>query len=170
MIGNYNKQVSYMNSLEKIDLLSCPKVSIVICTLDEEANLPKVLNKIPDWVDEVILVDGYSKDNTVSIAKGMLPSIRILYQPGRGKDDAMKDGFRNATGEIIVTLDADGSTDPTQIPEFVSLLLKGYDFSKSSRFLKYNPIMPVHRKVGNKMLVLLQYFIRNQVHRCLLWV
>lgn len=143
-----------MNSLEQTSLLSCPKVSIVICTLNEEANLPKVLHKIPDWVGEVILVDGYSKDSTVSIAKRVLPSIRILYQPGRGKDDAMKHGFRNASGEIIVTLDADGSTDPEQIPEFVSLLLKGYDFSKGSRFLKDDPIMPLHRKFGNKMLTL----------------
>jgi glycosyltransferase involved in cell wall biosynthesis len=149
-----NKLISQMTSF-KTGPLSCPKVSIVICTLNEGANLPKVLNKIPEWVGEVILVDGYSKDDTVSVAKRMLPSIRILYQPGRGKDDAMKHGFRNATGEVIVTLDADGSTDPEQISEFVSQLLKGYDFSKGSRFLKDDPIMSLHRKFGNKMLTLL---------------
>jgi glycosyltransferase involved in cell wall biosynthesis len=142
-----------MNPL-KTGSFSCPKVSIIICTLNEEKNLPKVLHKIPDWVGEVILVDGYSKDNTVSIAKRFLPSIRILYQPGRGKDDAMKHGFRNVTGEIIVTLDADGSNDPEQIPEFISMLLNGYDFSKGSRFLKNDPIMSLHRKFGNKMLTL----------------
>ena len=51
----------------------------------------------------------------------------------------MKHGFRNATGDIIVTLDADGSTNPEQIPEFVYPLSNGYDFAKGSRFLKINP-------------------------------
>ena len=132
-----------------------PKISVVICTLNEEGNLPKVLPKIPNWVDEVILVDGHSKDNTVCVAKSILPSIQILYQPGRGKDDAMKYGFRNATGDIVITLDADGSTDPEQMPEFVSLLLNGYDFTKGSRFLEGDPIMPLHRRLGNKMLAAL---------------
>jgi glycosyltransferase involved in cell wall biosynthesis len=142
-----------MNSNQQIKS-SYPKVSVIICALNEEANLSKVLKNIPNWIAEVILVDGYSKDKTVSIAKSTLPSIRILYQPGRGKDDAMKHGFRNATGDIVLTLDADGSTDPKQIPEFVSQLLNGYDFSKGSRFLKSDPIMPLHRKLGNKMLTL----------------
>jgi len=132
-----------------------PRISVVICTLNEEDNLPEVLPKIPRWVDEVILVDGHSTDNTVTVAKSILPTIRILYQPGKGKDDAMKHGFRNATGDIIVTIDADGSTDPGQIPEFVHPLLNGYDFAKGSRFLKVNPNMPLHRKLGNKMLVAL---------------
>lgn len=138
----------------EIDWSTSPKVSVVICTLNEEANVAGVINKIPKWVSEVILVDGYSTDNTVSVAKQVLPSIRVLYQPGHGKDTAMKYGFRNATGEIIVTLDADGSTDPEQIPMFVSELLNGYDFSKGSRFLDADPVMPFHRKIGNKMLAL----------------
>ena len=132
-----------------------PRISVVICTLNEEGNLPRVLPKIPDWVDEIILVDGHSTDNTVAVAKNILPTIRILYQPGRGKDDAMKHGFRNATGDIIVTLDADGSTDPEQIPEFVHPLLNGHDFVKGSRFLKVDPNMSLHRKLGNRMLVAL---------------
>jgi glycosyltransferase involved in cell wall biosynthesis len=132
-----------------------PKISVVICTLNEEGNLPKVLPKIPHWVNEMILVDGHSKDNTVCVAKSILPSIRILYQPSSGKDDAMKHGFRNATGDIVITLDADGSTDPDQMHEFVNLLLNGYDFAKGSRFLEVDPIMPLHRKLGNKMLVAL---------------
>lgn len=139
----------------QIQVKEHPRVSIVICALNEEGNLPKILPKIPDWVDEVILVDGRSIDNTVAVAKSIFPAIRILYQPGKGKDDAMKHGFRNATGDIIVTIDADGSTDPEQIPEFMHPLLNGYDFAKGSRFLKVNPNMPLHRKLGNKMLVAL---------------
>jgi glycosyltransferase involved in cell wall biosynthesis len=132
-----------------------PKISVVICTLNEESNLPKVLPKIPSWVDEVILVDGHSTDNTVAVARSILPTIQVLYQPRNGKDDAMKHGFKNAAGDIIVVLDADGSTDPEQIPELVCPLLDGYDFVKGSRFLKANPNMSLRRKLGNKMLIAL---------------
>jgi glycosyltransferase involved in cell wall biosynthesis len=132
-----------------------PRISVVICALNEEGNLPKVLPRIPDWVNEVILVDGHSIDNTVAVAKSIFPAIRILYQPGKGKDDAMKHGFRSAAGEIVVVLDGDGSTDPEQISEFVRPLLDGYDFVKGSRFLWVNPNMSLRRKLGNKMLVAL---------------
>lgn len=139
----------------QIQVKEHPSISVVICALNEEGNLPKVLPKIPDWVDEVILVDGHSIDNTVAVAKSIFPAVRILYQPGKGKDDAMKHGFRNATGEIVVVLDADGSTDPVQIPELVCPLLDGYDFVKGSRFLWVNPNMSLRRRLGNKMLVAL---------------
>jgi glycosyltransferase involved in cell wall biosynthesis len=129
-----------------------PTISVVICTLNEEHNLCNVLPKIPKWIHEVIIVDGHSTDNTVQVAKNILPEIRLVNQPDTGKDNAMKYGFKKSTGEIIVTLDADGSTDPTQIPDFVALLLEGYDFVKGSRFLKVNPVMPIHRNIGNKIL------------------
>lgn len=45
-------------------------------------------------------------------------------------------GFMASTGDIIVMLDADGSTDPTEIPRFVEALMQGNDFAKGSRFLK----------------------------------
>jgi glycosyltransferase involved in cell wall biosynthesis len=63
--------------IETIDK-GCTKISVVICTLNEADNLPKVLPKIPDWVDEIILVDGYSKDNTVNEARRLIPTIKIL--------------------------------------------------------------------------------------------
>ncbi len=148
-----------MVSVEDIDWFSCPSVSVIICTLNEEANVVNVLKKIPRWVAEVLLIDGHSKDNTVSLAKQALPSIRVLYQPSRGKDEAMKFGFKNAVGDIIVTLDADGSTDPNQIPEFIIHLLSGYDFTKGSRFLNETPNMPAHRKIGNKLLTLFTNFL-----------
>lgn len=51
----------------------CPTVTVVICTLNEAQNLPHVLPKIPQWVDEILLVDGHSTDDTVAVAKN-LPS------------------------------------------------------------------------------------------------
>jgi glycosyltransferase involved in cell wall biosynthesis len=142
-------------------MLKNAKVSVIICTLNEANNLPNVLPRIPEWVYEVILIDGHSTDNTIEVAKSIRPDIQVYNQPDKGKDNAMKYGFKRSNGDIIVTLDADGSTDPLQIPEFVELLLKGYDFVKGSRFLQINPIMPVHRNMGNKMLTELTNLLFN---------
>src|SRR5437868_14684742 len=105
-------------------------VSVVIPTLNEAENLPHVLPRIPDWVDEVLLVDGHSTDRTVEVARELRPDIRIMMQEGRGKGAALRTGFTAASGDLIVMLDADGSTDPAEIPAFVGALLAGADLAK----------------------------------------
>ena len=127
------------------------KVSVVVPTLNEAENLPHVLPRIPEWIDEVLLVDGHSTDNTIEVARALLPTIRVVYQEGRGKGAALRSGFAAATGDIIVMLDADGSTDPAEIPYFVGALLAGADFAKGSRFLQGGGTadMEFYRKFGN---------------------
>ena len=100
------------------------EVSVVIAAMNEEKNLPYVFSRLPEGLHEVILVDGHSVDDTVAVARSLRPDIRILTQSGRGKGNAMAEGFAACTGEIIVALDADGSTDPAEIPRFVSALLQ----------------------------------------------
>ena len=132
-----------------------PRISVIICTLNEEMNLPHVLPKIPRWADEVILVDGHSTDNTISVAKKLCPQTKVLSQPGKGKGDALKYGVEQATGEIIVTLDADGETPPEEMDRFVQSLLDGYDLVKGSRLSRRRPYkMPRYRWFGNKGLAL----------------
>jgi hypothetical protein len=111
------------------------RVSVVIPALNEAKNLPHVLPLIPTDVHEVILVDGRSSDDTIDVARSLLPGIRIVRELRPGKGAALCAGFRAAEGEIIVALDADGSTDPGEIPQFVDALLGGADFAKGSRFL-----------------------------------
>lgn len=111
-----------------------PRVSVVIAAMNEAENLPYVFSRLPEGLHEVILVDGNSVDDTVAVARGLRPDVRILMQSGRGKGNAMADGFAACTGEIIVALDADGSTDPAEIPRFVAALCSGADFVKGSRF------------------------------------
>ena len=113
-----------------------PAVSVVIPAKNEAPNLPFVLSRVPNWVHEVILVDGNSTDDTVAVALECMPNIRIVKQSARGKGDALRTGFASATGDIIVMLDADGSTDPAEIPAFVGALLGGADFAKGSRFVE----------------------------------
>lgn len=113
-----------------------PRISVVVPTLNESHNLHYVLPYIPASVHETILVDGNSTDDTVAVAQQILPTIRILTQTGKGKGDALRDGFAACTGDIIVMLDADGSANPKEIPLFVEALLAGNEFAKGSRFIK----------------------------------
>ena len=130
-----------------------PRVTALICALNEEESIPHVLPKVPPWVDEVLVVDGGSTDQTVEIASKLRPDVRILHQSGKGKGDAIKFGVRESRGDIVVTLDADGETDPDEIERFVEPLLRGFDFVKGSRFMRGRPAkMPFHRWVGNKIL------------------
>jgi glycosyltransferase involved in cell wall biosynthesis len=112
-----------------------PRVSVVIPARNEATNLQHVFLHILSTVHEVILVDGHSTDDTMRVAEQLLPSVRIIPQTGKGKGNALRTGFSACTGDIIVTLDADGSADPNEIPRFVDALMKGYDFAKGSRFI-----------------------------------
>jgi len=111
-----------------------PSVTVVIPAMDEARNLAHVFATIPEWVHEIVLVDGHSTDGTVAIAKKLYPDIRIVHQQGRGKGDALQAGFAVAKGDIIVMMDADGSSDGKEIPRFVAALTTGADFAKGSRF------------------------------------
>ncbi len=133
-------------------------VTVVVPALNEAENLSHVLPRIPWWVHEVILVDDHCTDDTVAVAKRLLPGIKVvenLRSPGKG--NALQAGFASATGEIIVALDADGSEDPGEIPLFVGALLSGADFAKGSRFIQGGGTsdMPLLRRLGNKGFVLL---------------
>jgi glycosyltransferase involved in cell wall biosynthesis len=112
-----------------------PTVSVVIPAKNEALNLPQVLTRIPDCVDEVILVDGNSHDDTIAVARELLPGIVVIGQTRKGKGNALACGFAAAKSELIVMLDADGSTDPAEIPRFVAALTEGADFAKGSRFM-----------------------------------
>jgi glycosyltransferase involved in cell wall biosynthesis len=132
-------------------------VSVVIPAKNEAPNLRHVLPLVPADVHEVILVDGDSTDDTVSVALALRPGIRIIPQSGPGKGAALRTGFAAATGDIIVMLDADGSTDPRELPVFVQALHDGADMVKGSRFLRGGGTsdMEWHRKAGNWTFVML---------------
>jgi len=111
-----------------------PKVTVVIPTLNEARNLPHVFAKLPQGLHEVIVVDGNSVDDTVATARMLRPDVRIITQNRCGKGNALACGFAAATGDVIAMVDADGSADPAEIPQFVQALLDGADFAKGTRF------------------------------------
>ena len=113
------------------------RVSIVIPTLNEAANLPHVLPRIPQLPEivEVLIVDGGSTDGTQEVARELLPSIRIIQQDGRGKGNAVKCGGEAAIGDYFLVLDADGSHTPEEIPLYLDKAKEGYDMVKGSRYM-----------------------------------
>lgn len=131
--------------------LQHPHISVVIPARNEAQNLRHVLPLIPSIVDEVILVDGHSTDDTITVAQQLLPSIQIIKQEGKGKGDALREGFAASKGDIIVMLDADGSADPREILCFVAPLMAGSDFAKGSRFIKGGGSLDITflRRLGN---------------------
>ena len=76
MENNLNSKIDY------------PRISVVIPALNEEKNLPRVLPRISPIVDEVILVDGHSSDNTIEVARTLRPDVIFVRQDGEGKENA----------------------------------------------------------------------------------
>jgi len=128
------------------------RVSVVIPALNEARNLPHVFARLPPDVHEVIVVDGRSVDDTIAVAQQLRPEVRIVLQSRRGKGNALACGFAAATGDIIAMIDADGSTDPAEIPDFVAALTAGADFAKGSRFRPGGDSHDITRlrRLGNK--------------------
>ncbi|MGV0716365.1 glycosyltransferase family 2 protein [Mycolicibacterium sp. XJ662] len=130
-------------------------VSLVIPVRNEARNIAWVLEKISDEVDEIILVDGYSTDATLTTARSYRPDIRIVAQQGIGKGSALRTGFMAATGDVIVMMDADGSMEPQEIRHYLHFLANGYDFVKGSRFVCGGGSLDItaFRRMGNRFLL-----------------
>lgn len=129
--------------------------SLVIPARNEARNLAHVLRQLTPCIDEVILVDGHSSDSTKLMAKSCWPEIRIINEPAPGKGEALRAGFRAATGDIVVAMDADGSMSPEEIPLYLSLFEHGFDFVKGSRFTGGGHSLDITtlRRFGNRALV-----------------
>ena len=131
-------------------------VSVVIPTMNEARNLPWVLRRIPEWVDEVVIVDGRSTDDTVAVARALRPDVTVVLERRPGKGAAIRAGFEAATGDAVVMIDADGSMDPYEIGRYVTAVADGADLVKGSRRLDGGgsaDITPL-RDLGNRGLLL----------------
>ncbi|MYV26321.1 glycosyltransferase [Rhodococcus sp. DSM 6344] len=131
-----------------------PSVTVVVPAMNEAKNLPYVAERMPDGIDEIVFVDGHSVDDSVDVAKRLWPKATLVTQTRRGKGNALACGFRAATSDIVVMIDADGSTDPAEIPLFVDALVQGADFAKGTRFAQGggSDDITFSRKLGNKAL------------------
>jgi glycosyltransferase involved in cell wall biosynthesis len=136
---------------------SAARVTVVIPAKNEARNIGWVLERIPDFVDEIVLVDGRSTDGTVEVARAVRPDIVVVRDDKPGKGAALRAGFAAATGHFVVMIDADGSMDPGEIERFVDLLDRGHDLVKGSRFTPGGGTadMSILRSAGNRALLAL---------------
>ncbi|MFI7443298.1 glycosyltransferase family 2 protein [Nonomuraea indica] len=134
-----------------------PTVSVVVPAMNEAENLPHLFATLPQWIDEIVLVDGNSVDDTVAVARRLRPNMKIVTQTGKGKGDALAAGFAACTGDIIVMIDADGSMDGREIISYVGALVTGADFVKGSRYAPGggSDDLTLGRSLGNRALTLL---------------
>lgn len=130
---------------------NAPTVTVVLPTRNEARNLPYVAKRMPP-VDQIVVVDGGSVDGTADVARQLWPDATIIEQTRAGKGNALACGFLAATGDIIVMIDGDGSTDPAEIPLFVAALIAGADLAKGSRFSRGGGSDDIThlRRLGNK--------------------
>ncbi|MGD8244708.1 MAG: glycosyltransferase family 2 protein [Anaerolineae bacterium] len=128
-------------------------VSVVIPALNEEESIGQVLAAITrDWVEELIVVDGGSTDDTAAIARAA--DARIIREAQRGYGRACAAGVAAARGDIVLFLDADGAYDPGQIPALLAPILAGEaDMVLGSRLLGElaRDAMPWHQQAGNRL-------------------
>ncbi len=114
--------------------------SVVIPAYNEEKTMGDVLCSTISVMEslrmpfEIIVVDDGSTDNTRRIATRYKATV-LSNGKNRGKGYALRNGFKHAKGDIIVTLDADGAHTPKEIPNLIDPLFKGVDIVAGSRFL-----------------------------------
>ena len=130
------------------------KITVIIPCLNEEQGIERVLNRMPAFVDQVVVVDNGSTDRTADIARSL--GAMVIKEEVRGYGRSYKKGFAHATGDVIVTLDGDHSYPV----DALSYLLEAFlhlevDFLNASRFPVQNPkAMSFKHAVGNLLLSL----------------
>ncbi len=120
-----------------------PSVSVIVPARNEAQNIPDVLARTPEMGSgtELIFVEGHSRDDTYAVIEQAIAAcperlVRLLRQAGVGKGDAVRLGFAEARGEILMILDADLTVPPEDLPRFYSALVSGVgDFVNGVRLV-----------------------------------
>ncbi len=130
------------------------KVSVVIPCFNEEDGIRSVIESMPPYVDEVVVVDNNSTDRTGEIARAL--GAVVVFQARKGYGAAYQAGLPAATGDVIATLDGDGTYPADEIGSLVEQLEdRKLDFISGSRFPLRNPAaMNFTNKVGNWVLTI----------------
>jgi glycosyltransferase involved in cell wall biosynthesis len=129
-------------------------ITAIIPALNEEISIGSMVIKTKKFANHVIVVDDGSTDDTAEIAR-LAGAHVIVHAKNGGKGEALKTGFREACKngtKVIVTIDADGQHDPSEIPKVAEpILSREFDMVIGSRYLNGNSI-PLYRRIGQKIL------------------
>ena len=129
-------------------------ITVIIPCLNEEQGVEKVLRGMPEFVDEVIVVDNASTDRTSQVAASL--GAKVIREEVRGYGRSYKRGFARATGDLIVTLDGDHSYPVDALSYLIEAFLHlNVDFLNASRFpVRDRGAMSFKHKLGNLALSL----------------
>src|SRR5579862_5809203 len=130
------------------------RITVIMPCLNEEQAIELLLQQMPGYVDETIVVDNGSTDRTSDVARGL--GAKVIREDVRGYGRAYKTGFASATGDIIVTLDGDHSYPLDAISYLLEAFLHlNVDFLNASRLPQRDPkAMSFINKVGGLILSL----------------
>lgn len=129
-------------------------ITVIIPCLNEEQGIEKVLRRLPEFVDQTIVVDNGSTDRTSEVARSL--GAEVIREDVRGYGRAYKRGFADATGDIIITLDGDHSYPADALAYLLEAFLHlEVDFLNASRFpVRDRHAMSFKHKFGNLVLSL----------------
>ena len=83
------------------------KISVVIPCYNEEGGIARVIPTLPDFIDEIVVVDNNSSDRTAEVAESL--GAKVVFEKKQGYGCAYKAGLQAAQGDLIVTMDGDGT-------------------------------------------------------------
>ena len=112
-------------------------LTVIIPAKDEAETIGHVLKELPrDLIDEIIVVDGHSTDDTVDVVRRA--GVRVITQEGKGYGNGVRTGLKHATGRYVTFLDADGSYDPAALKVLLDRIREGYDVVFSRYDVKHH--------------------------------
>jgi len=131
-------------------------ITVILPAYEEEVSIGSMVLLTKLYADRIIVVDDGSNDRTADIAKKAGAEV-IVHATNKGKGSALKTGFAaaiNMGADIIVTMDADGQHNPTEIPKLVAPIIKAEaDMVNGSRYLnKHDKNTPIYRRIGQTVL------------------
>ena len=133
----------YVARLDPEPITPKPSVTVLVPARNESGNIPRLMSEVPEMgsFTEVIFVEGNSTDDTwevlqEAIAQRNDPLYRLIKQPGKGKGDAVRAGFAEARGDILMILDADLTVAPDMLPRFYEAVSSGRaEFANGTRLV-----------------------------------
>ena len=148
------------------------RLSVVIPCFNERSTIEQVVHKVValeiDFEIEIIVVDDFSTDGTRTIVERLrkegLVSKIIFQERNRGKGAALREGFKAATGCIVIIQDADLECDPGEFPKILAPIVENNaDVVYGSRFLCQSPriVQSFRRTQANKFLTFLSNFFSD---------
>jgi glycosyltransferase involved in cell wall biosynthesis len=125
------------------------KISLVVPTLNESGGVRRLMGLVPRSVDEIVVVDGDSQDDTRQVAEELGAKVIVEKRLGYGR--AYRTGFERCSGELVATADGDATYPVENLESVVAhLLARGLDFVSCSRFPLAEPgSMALRNRLGN---------------------